>query len=263
MSPPSAIKKYEIWDFSASGPNFSHVAVYFFYENGVSTLQIQAREDDIRDEDLDSAQAIRIPSDHLLSLPQTGMRQFTGDLSEIHIKGPNLGNYQMLQCNPADLLLHEVLVHEKYLGVPHPNITLYLGCLLGADGRVRGLCFKKYVETLQDRIDLAQPVNIEKLYIDIQTGMDYLHARGLVHNDLNPANIMFDEEGTAVIIDYDSCVQQGKPLGVKPGVYPLREIAEYENDKDALDDTTNSLRKGRLGVGHNTENILYRVTQNL
>lgn len=36
-------------------------------------------------------------------------------------------------------------------------------------------------------------------------GMQHLHSLGWIHNDINPKNIMLDEDDTTIIIDFDSC----------------------------------------------------------
>jgi serine/threonine protein kinase len=43
-------------------------------------------------------------------------------------------------------------------------------------------------------------------------GIKHLHSLGLVHNDINPTNILFDEYGTPVLIDFDSCRKVGESL---------------------------------------------------
>lgn len=50
---------------------------------------------------------------------------------------------------------------------------------------------------------------------DIRDGVAHLHSIGLVHNDLNPRNVMIAKDGAAVIIDFDWCRPTGEPLGPK------------------------------------------------
>lgn len=73
-------------------------------------------------------------------------------------------------------------------------------------------------------------------------GIQHLHSLGLVHNDVNPANNMVDEDGTAVLIDFDSCRRVGESLGetrtkrthqwYDPGV----DTALEKNDMDAWEE---------------------------
>jgi serine/threonine protein kinase len=77
-----------------------------------------------------------------------------------------------------------------------------------------------------------------------------LRSLGLVHNEINPANIMFEGDSTTVIVDFGSCraiVQSlegvGRPFewydeGVQQSVPindwdAIHEIREWLSDKDA------------------------------
>jgi hypothetical protein len=46
----------------------------------------------------------------------------------------------------------------------------------------------------------------------ILAGIHHLHSLGLVHNDITPSNIMFEGDGTPVLIDFDSCRKVGESL---------------------------------------------------
>lgn len=71
----------------------------------------------------------------------------------------------------------------------------------------------------------------------IENGVRHLHKLGFIHNDLNPSNIMMDGD-TPVIIDLNSCEQEGAKLGLKAGIVGWSacdtEVAERKNDIDAL-----------------------------
>ncbi len=60
--------------------------------------------------------------------------------------------------------------------------------------------------SLQTRLrNLGRRVNYEELKSwlpGIGEALDYIHARGLVHRDLTPANILFDEHGHAYLADF-------------------------------------------------------------
>lgn len=65
-------------------------------------------------------------------------------------------------------------------------------------------------------------------------GIRHLHSLGLVHNDINPRNIMVDDSDRAVIIDFDTCYHQGQKLGPKAGTWGWFmegvEYASVDND---------------------------------
>jgi serine/threonine protein kinase len=62
------------------------------------------------------------------------------------------------------------------------------------------------------RLELGQAL---KLCAELADGLDAVHRAGLVHRDVKPANIVFDEEGTAAITDFGLAKDletQGPPL---------------------------------------------------
>ncbi|KAK4141710.1 kinase-like domain-containing protein [Dichotomopilus funicola] len=168
-----------------------------------------------------------------------------------YIKTPSLLDY----AGAPDLerrILREVETCEILRSHPHPHIASYYGCL-ETRGRVSGLCFKNYVATLAGKVN-PQHLNKYAFLLSgrplvedamkaqlggILSGIQHLHSLGLVHNDITPANIMLEEDGTWVIIDFDSCRHMGEVLrdtGTKrthgwhdPGV----TVSFEKNDLDA------------------------------
>ncbi|RAL00173.1 kinase-like protein [Aspergillus ibericus CBS 121593] len=144
--------------------------------------------------------------------------------STIYIKTPSLLSY----VDGSDLeqqILREVTVCEILRNNPHPNLATYYGCQ-ETNGRVSGLCFKRYTCTLLEKANPGH-LNKEEFRLSgrehvgeairscldgILDGIRHLHSLGFVHNDINPANIMFDEDGGPVIIDFDSCRRIGESL---------------------------------------------------
>ena len=174
--------------------------------------------------------------------------------SLIHVKKPSLDAY--LNPDLEEQLRREITVCELLRQHPHPNIAAYYGCQ-ETRGRVSGLCFKRYRTTLLEEYmpqslnkgDFPSTrhgvvdVNRARAYLeDILNGIQHLHSLGLVHNDINPANIMLDDNGTAVLIDFDSCRRVGELLGEShtkrthhwhdPGV----DTALEKNDMDAWEE---------------------------
>ncbi|CCE34228.1 uncharacterized protein CPUR_08160 [Claviceps purpurea 20.1] len=88
--------------------------------------------------------------------------------------------------------------------------------------------------TLLERMAESTPFNKDLFLEGIERGIRHLHSLGIVHNDINPYNIMFDELDRAVIIDFDSWQKNGQEFGRSKGTSGwMIEGAEYslfEND---------------------------------
>jgi eukaryotic-like serine/threonine-protein kinase len=46
------------------------------------------------------------------------------------------------------------------------------------------------------------PVRAAAIAAQVATGLDYAHRRGVVHRDVKPDNVLFDEDGNAVLTDF-------------------------------------------------------------
>jgi serine/threonine-protein kinase len=89
-------------------------------------------------------------------------------------------------------------------GLEHPNIIpIYR---VGKTGRVIYFVMKlirggSLSRVLVERRKL-QPAEIRKLLADVGSALGYAHKRGIVHRDIKPDNIMFDEFGQSVVTDF-------------------------------------------------------------
>ncbi|KAI0428175.1 kinase-like domain-containing protein [Xylaria sp. FL1042] len=155
-----------------------------------------------------------------------------------YFKRPSLLYYE----NTPDTLdygrqiLTEVEACEILRKHPHPNIVQYLGCIVKA-GRIRGLGFAKYSVTLSQMLKDRTHFSRSRCLLGIEAGISHIHELGLVHNDLNPSNIMMDGDNP-VIIDFDSCKREGEELGSKAGTHGWtldgENYARKENDLYSL-----------------------------
>lgn len=173
--------------------------------------------------------------------------------SAVFVKTPNLLAY--VDGNLEKRISREVEACEILRKKPHPNIATYYG-YNESHGRVSGLCFKRYKSTL---LEAVNPQRLNKaaflssrrelvtdcMKIGLQGLLDaikHLHSLGLVHNDINPANIMLDEEGTLILIDFDSCGYIGESLRstetkrTQHWHDPTVDISIEKNDFDAFKD---------------------------
>ncbi|KAL3481913.1 kinase-like protein [Aspergillus californicus] len=143
--------------------------------------------------------------------------------SAVYVKTPSLLAY--INGNLEKQIAREVETCEILRKNPHPNITTYYG-YNQKHNRVSGLCFKRYTSTLLEAVNPRRlgkaaflssprelvPENLISGLNGILAAIKHLHSLGIVHNDINPANIMIDEDGALILIDLDSCRYIGESL---------------------------------------------------
>ena len=61
---------------------------------------------------------------------------------------------------------------------------------------------KKPYQTVKKNRD--RPLNLPSCLKGVENGLDHLHKLDLNHSDINPTNIMLDNEDVPIIIDFDS-----------------------------------------------------------
>lgn len=168
--------------------------------------------------DLNQLEAIPIPKDHIYPAFNPIFTQAPNPLPpKTYVKRPNVIYYgdTTATMNFAPTILNEVNKCEVLRRHPHPNIAQYLGCLVEG-GRIYGICFVEYQQSLAQRLREKADLNVDGCIRGIENGVNHLHSLGLIHCDLNPQNIMMNDDDP-VIIDFDSCTFEGEPLGLKAG----------------------------------------------
>jgi serine/threonine protein kinase len=190
--------------------------------------------------------------------------------SAVYVKTPSLLAYA--NGNLEKQISREVETCEILRKNPHPNIAIYYG-YMETRGRVSGLCFKRYTSTLLETVNpqhlnkVAFVSNSRELVKEhmkhglqgILAAIKHLHSLGIVHNDINPANIMLDEDGTLILNDFDSCRYIGESLrntGAKRTHQwhdPSVDVSLEKNDLDAFEEL-NVWLKGSV-----TEEFLFEV----
>ncbi|KAI0311091.1 hypothetical protein OF83DRAFT_1177914 [Amylostereum chailletii] len=137
----------------------------------------------------------------------------------------------------ADTYLREARVSEFLMKNPHPNICEYRG-YIGAHGRIKGLCVKRYGRNLYCAKRDGDDFDADRVMDSIRAGLAHLHGLGYAHNDLNPTNVVLDPEAHAVIIDFGSCIPIGSLLSLCYGTPPWTneaKVSSEENDRYGLE----------------------------
>jgi serine/threonine protein kinase len=103
--------------------------------------------------------------------------------------------------------------------IDHPNVVPVLdvgeheGVPYLAQAFVRG-------GTLEERIDRNGPLPVAeavRMCVEVADGLDALHAVGLVHRDMKPANILLDEQQKAYITDFGLAKDTQGSMLTRPG----------------------------------------------
>ncbi|GAP84538.1 putative serine threonine kinase [Rosellinia necatrix] len=146
--------------------------------------------------DINGLATTRIPADNVWPLADPEFTRAPDPLpSTSCLKRPSLLYCENDPNNPdyARQILTEVEACEVLRIHPHHNIVQYLGCIV-KDGRIRRLGFAKYSITLSQMLKDGTRFNRSRCLRAIEAGVSHMHKLGLVHNDLNPSNIMMDGE---------------------------------------------------------------------
>ena len=230
------LEQSSIWKDVGDDMQFDHTKIIlregddYFYARSPARYRPQDKIDP------DQLEKHPIPSAHIWpSFPEDLTRALDPLPDDFYVKVPSLIDYaddDDESFRPRELLLAEARICEILIKFPHPYIARYLGCRVQGN-RITGLCFARYKTTLADRLrdnDCQLPPDT---YSKIEKGIQHLHSLGLVHNDVNPRNIMFSRDGSPVIIDFDSCKPQGDKL-LKGGTWgwcdESARVADRNND---------------------------------
>ncbi|CAK7226871.1 hypothetical protein SEUCBS140593_006389 [Sporothrix eucalyptigena] len=188
-----------------------------------------------------------------------------------YIKKPTLMDH--LDRDLATRITYDIEACEHLHMNPHPHLATYHGCLISATEYVEGLCFQRYCISLEDACNprhlnkqqfLQQGPQRSLVFLTTKDGssasvqllpghfgglidgIQHLHSLGLVHNDVNPSNIMLDIDDSnppqvkLILIDFDSCRPRSTSLietnarRTHPWHDPAVTVSLESNDLDAL-----------------------------
>jgi serine/threonine protein kinase len=143
-------------------------------------------------------------------------------LTNVHIKRPSLSLYDVFKEHSVlplfpQGLMEEAQAMQMLAQHPHPNIRR-LPRLPGAAGlyhRSRSRATPKRLERLSQHG--MGTIDREPFMEALESAIHHLHSLGWAHNDLNPGNILVNEAGMPVPIDFGSSHQNGKKLTTSPG----------------------------------------------
>ncbi|KAK4115649.1 kinase-like protein [Canariomyces notabilis] len=115
------------------------------------------------------------------------------------------------------IMLDELRALERIAQNPHPNIIRYHGCRVRR-GRITGIVLDRYEKNLDQYIQRVGPLVDKAPFMDaLEDAVRHLHSLGLAHNDINLSNIMVNDAGMPVLVDFGSCKWIGARLGPSGG----------------------------------------------
>jgi eukaryotic-like serine/threonine-protein kinase len=88
--------------------------------------------------------------------------------------------------------------------------------------------------TLEDRLASGEPLpddEVARIAGEVASGLAHAHARGLVHRDIKPGNVLFDEDGAAKITDFGIARMLSEPTLTEAGT--LLGTAAYISPEQA------------------------------
>lgn len=189
--------------------------------------------------DLDELEApLPIPPEHLATPWKSDYLQASDPLSpDVYIKALSPITYRFdYPAAISEELRREIEAYTALSAHPHPNICLFHGCIRN-EQYATGLVLQRMSRLLDSWKDTEPYTTRLSILRGIKRGIDHMHGLGLVHNDLNPNNIMLDDISRPVIIDFGSCSREGslkdKHAGT-PGWFRRSDLSVKENDYFAL-----------------------------
>ena len=112
----------------------------------------------------------------------------------------------------------------------HPNVITVFD--FGQDERGVPYLVLEYIEgpTVADVMDAGLDDNrIPDLLDQIAAGLDYAHARGVIHRDIKPGNVLMTDDGRAVLADFGlAWLLEGAHLTMTGGVIGTPEYMSPE-----------------------------------
>ena len=147
-----------------------------------------------------------------------------GPQTNVYVKRPPTHEYDWYKEEDCVSLIPATLLEEAAAlqrvaeyGEQHPNLVKFHGCRVRRD-RITGLVLDRYASNLDEHLRRGGSVDKAKILDGLGSAVRHLHeVLGLAHNDINPHNVMLDDDGEPVLVDFGSCHRIGDRLTASRG----------------------------------------------
>ncbi len=160
-----------------------------------------------------------------------------------------------------DYLLHKFLLEAQVTGgLEHPGIVPIYGIGRSADGRpyyamrlIKGDNLRHHIKQFHESIakgllefDGPQLRRLLQRFIDVCNAIEYAHARGILHRDIKPVNIMLGRYGETLVVDWGLAKAVGESLKVDSD-YGISEVTTIEEEQPLTPSGSDASSETRLG----------------
>jgi len=165
-----------------------------------------------------SAPPLDVPDEELRALRQATGNRYTivkrlgsGGMAHVY-----LARHAVLERPLVIKVLHRTLADdpemrerfrreaESAARLVHPYICAIVD--MGASGHIEYLAMPYYAGgSLADRLSrqrTIKPADAAAVVVQVACALDYAHRHGIVHRDIKPDNILFDEDGNVALTDF-------------------------------------------------------------
>ncbi|MCA9759726.1 MAG: serine/threonine protein kinase, partial [Candidatus Eisenbacteria bacterium] len=122
---------------------------------------------------------------------------------------------------------------KRIAKIRHPGVVVVHGA--GVHRGVVGIWTERLTgETLREhleRVGTLPAAEVVRIGVEIASALAAVHAAGLVHGDVKDANVVIEESGRVVLIDFGS----GRTLGDPDSIEPLSSTPRYVAPEVLLD----------------------------
>jgi serine/threonine protein kinase len=193
------------------------------------------------DYDLSSIQGTKIDK-HLLCPSLSDFTVYNSMVEKnMYVKTP-MSMFSGYEDGIIESIRNEIETYEKIRRKGgHKSICRYYGCIV-ENRLVTGIVIERGYETLFQRESMNAYEKSEAIE-DLSDAVRFLHSIDIVHGDINPHNIMFNDAGSLILLDFDSCGDDNPKMGTnkymregyskskEDDIFSLQEVIKYIGSK--------------------------------